>query len=105
MKMKTEMRCMGIKASAGEMDGVKMSSCTFHMRADVAGNGWGDAVGGCTVKMKHGDATEFEKWKHLKASWPDAGVVLPCVVDFAAGSDGKPVLTLVEVSPPALTKG
>lgn len=102
MKMNGEMRCMGFKASEGEMEGQKSSSTTFHMRADLASNSWGDAIGGCTVKMKFGDASEFQKWKHLKASWPDAGVMLPCVFDMVASGDGKPLLTLLDVKPPLL---
>lgn len=82
------------------MEGVKSSSTTFHMVAAIKANGWGEAIGGATVKMKFGDASEFAKWAHLKKSWPEGGVMLPVDLDISVGSDGKASLTLLDVRPP-----
>jgi hypothetical protein len=99
MKMQSVILCTGIKESAGEMEGRKSSSTTFHLIVDVAENSWGRSLGSVSRPFKFGDATEFEKWAHLKNSWPSGGLPVFCEFDVVAGADNTTKLTLVSIRP------
>lgn len=96
-------QCFGIKQSQVEFDGKKYSSTTFYLPADLAESASGKTLGVVTVPYKCGDAQEFDKWAHLKNSFPASGV--PCLAEFelVAGKDaqgkdsGK--LTLISIRP------
>ena len=99
MKMQSNVVCTAIKESKGDFDGRAFSSTTFHLNVDMAENTSGRSIGTVTRPFKMGDASEFEKWAHLKNSWPAAG--LPCVATFdvVAGSDNTSKLTLLALVP------
>src|ERR1035437_3630099 len=99
MKMNSTALCTGIKESKGEFEGKAFSSTTFHMIVDVADNGAGRSIGAVTRPMKFGDASEFEKWAHLKNSWPVTGVPVACVFDVVAGADNATKLVLIDIKP------
>lgn len=104
MQMKSHVTCTAIKESQGSFEGKPFSSTTFHLTVDMAENTAGRSIGVVTRPFKFGDASEFEKWAHLKASWPAAG--LPCIATFevVAGADNASKLTLVGlVASPATT--
>ena len=97
--MKMQLRCTGIKESKGEFEGKPFSSTTFHLIVDVAENGAGRSLGAVSRPFKFGDAGEFDKWAHLKASWPDSGVMCDCDVDLVAGADNSTKLVLKAIRP------
>lgn len=101
MKMQSQVVCHAIKESKGTFEGKPFSSTTFHLSVDMAENGAGRSIGSVTRPFKLGDASEFEKWAHLKDAWPEAG--LPCVAtfDIVAGADNSSKLTLLALSPAA----
>lgn len=104
MKMQSNVLCTGIKESSGSFEGKAFSSTTFHLNVDVAENTAGRSIGAVTRPFKMGDASEFEKWVGMKASWPAAG--LPCVATFdvVAGADNTSKLTLLELRPASQAK-
>lgn len=97
MKMNSTAKCIGIKQSAGTMEGKAFSSTKFHLVVDIADNTAGESIGMESRPFVFGDATEFDKWKHLKASWPEAGITCACVFDVVAAADGKTKLTLLDI--------
>jgi hypothetical protein len=97
--MKMSLRCTGIKESKGDFEGKAFSSTTFHLIVDVAENGAGRSLGAVSRPFKFGDASEFEKWAHLKNSWPDSGVQCDCDVDLVAGADNATKLVLKGIKP------
>lgn len=99
MKMNSTVRCCGIKESAVDIDGKKYSSTKFHLIVDIADNQAGQSCGFETRPFTFGDATEFAKWKHLKAGWPDVGIMVDCVFDVVAAAEGKTKLTLLSITP------
>lgn len=99
MKMNSTARCLGIKQSAVTMEGKSYSSTKFHLNVDVADNSAGEAIGFETRPFTFGDATEFQKWAHLKAGWPELGVMVDCTFDVVAAADGKTKLTLLDIKP------
>jgi hypothetical protein len=99
MKMNSTVRCIGIKESAGEMEGKKFSSTKFHLIVDVAENSAGRSIGNESRPFTCGDATEFSKWENQKAAWPETGIYVDCVFDVVAAADGKTKLTLLEIKP------
>lgn len=101
MKMKATVICTGIKESAGVFEETKraFSSTTFHLIVDVAENGAGRSIGAVSRPFKFGDATEFEKWAHLKTKWPDTGLLCDCVFDVVAAAQDGSKLTLLEIKP------
>jgi len=102
MKFSNTARCTGIKESKGEFEGKGFSSTTFHLIVDVAENGAGRSIGAVTRPFKFGDASEFEKWAHLKNSWPAAGVDVLCDFEIVAGADNSSKLVLHGIKlPPA----
>lgn len=104
MKMNSTVRCQGIKESQGEMEGKRFSSTKFHLVVDVAENSAGRSIGSETRPFTFGDASEFSKWEHLGATWPETGIFVDCVFDIVAASDGKTKLTLLEIKPAASKK-
>ena len=99
MKLNSNAVCTGIKESKGEFEGKPFSSTTFHLIVEVADNGAGRSIGAVTRPMKFGDASEFEKWAHLKNSWPVTGVPVACVFDVVAGADNATKLVLIDIKP------
>lgn len=104
MKMQSTVICTGIKQSEGEMEGRKSSSTTFHLIVDVAENSWGKSLGSVSRPFKFGDASEFDKWAHLKNSWPVGGVPVLCEFDVVAGADNSTKLTLLAIRPASASK-
>jgi hypothetical protein len=81
--------CHGIKQSATEFDGKKFSSTTFYLPAELAESAAGKTLGAITVPYKFGDATEFEKWGHLRNSWPEGGVPVLVNFELVSGKDAQ----------------
>lgn len=99
MKMNSTVRCLGIKQSAVTMEGKSYSSTKFHLNVDIADNTAGESCGFETRPFSFGDANEFDKWKHLKAGWPEQGYMVDCSFDVVAAADGKTKLTLLDIKP------
>ena len=99
MKLNSTIRCCGIKQSAVTIEGRSFSSTKFHLVVDVAENTAGEAIGFETRPFSFGDATEYSKWAHLKAGWPDVGIMVDAVFDVVAASEGKTKLVLLDVKP------
>lgn len=99
MKMKSTVRCCGIKESAVDIDGKKYSSTKFHLIVDIADNQAGESCGFETRPFTFGDASEFQKWKHLKNGWPDTGIMVDVTFDVVAAAEGKTKLTLLDILP------
>jgi len=99
MKMNSTVRCCGIKQSAVEIEGKKFSSTKFHLIVDIADNNAGESCGFETRPFSFGDAHEYDKWKHLKAGWPDVGIMVDCVFDVVAAAENKTKLTLLDIKP------
>ena len=96
MRMQSESTLFGIKASEGTFNDRAFDSCTFHLDADIASNGSGEAIGISTRPFKFGKSDEFQKWKHLGKSLP---IRVICTFDVVAASDNKTQLTLVDIKP------
>lgn len=99
MKFNSGGTCTGIKESKGEYEGKPFSSTTFHLIVDVAENSAGRSIGAVSRPFKFGDASEFDKWSHLKAGWPAVGVPVLCEFDLVAGADNSTKLTLLGIKP------
>ena len=99
MKMNSTVRCCGIKESDVTIEGKSFSSTKFHLIVDIADNTAGESCGFETRPFAFGDASEFKKWKHLKAGWPEVGIMVDCVFDVVAASDNKTKLTLLDIHP------
>lgn len=101
MKMQSQVVCHAVKESKGSFEGKPFSSTTFHLSVDMAENTAGRSIGTVTRPFKLGDASEFEKWAHLKDTWPESG--LPCLATFdvVAGADNSSKLTLLALAPAA----
>lgn len=99
MKMNSTVRCCGIKESAVTIEGKSFSSTKFHLVTDIADNSAGESCGFETRPFTFGDATEFQKWKSMKAGWPDVGIMVDCVFDVVAAADGKTKLVLLDIKP------
>lgn len=106
MRMASTVLCTGIKESKGVFEETKkaFSSTTFHLIVDVAENTAGRSIGAVTRPFKFGDATEFDKWAHLKNKWPAAGLPVDVVFDMVAAADNNTKLTLLEIRPAATQK-
>jgi hypothetical protein len=102
MKMNSTVRCCGIKESDVEIEGKKFSSTKFHLIVDIADNNAGQSCGFETRPFTFGDSSEFKKWAHLKAGWPDMGVMVDAVFDVVAAAEGKTKLTLLDIRPAKL---
>ena len=89
MKMQSNSVLYGIKASEGDFEGKAFSSTTFYLPAEFATSGKAHAMGTVTVPYRLGDASEFQKWAHLKNSFPVAGVPVVCDFDVVVGKDGQ----------------
>lgn len=81
--------CHGIKQSAVEFEGRKFSSTTFYLPAELAESSAGKTLGAITVPYKFGDASEFDKWAHLKNSWPEAGLPVTVNFELVSGKDAQ----------------
>lgn len=79
--------CYGIKQSDVTMDGKNYSSTTFYLPADISESAAGKALGVVTTPHKCGDASEFEKWAHLRNSWPATGLPVLCDFETVAGKN------------------
>lgn len=101
MKMKNQAVLHGIKASKGDFEGRGYDSTTFHLAVDMGQSSNGESIGVVTRPFKFGDSTEFQKWQHLKSSWPLGGVMCDCEFDVVAGSDNSVKLTLLAIQPVA----
>lgn len=99
LKMNSTARCTGIKQSAVTMEGKSYSSTKFFILADVADNSAGDGCGMESRPFTFGDSNEWDKWKHLKAVWPEIGIMVDCTFDVVAAADGKTKLTLLDIKP------
>lgn len=99
MKFQQTAICTGIKESKGDYEGKAFSSTTFNLIVDVAENGAGRSIGSVSRPFKFGDASEFEKWAHLKNSWPAIGLQCLCDFEVVAGSDNTTKLTLHGIKP------
>ena len=101
MKMQSNVICLAIKESKGSFEGKPFSSTTFHLAVDMAENTAGRSIGNVTRPFKLGDASEFEKWAHLKNSWPENGLACVATFDVVAGADNASKLTLLALVPAA----
>lgn len=101
MKMKNQAVLHGIKSSKGDFEGRVYDSTTFHLAVDMGQSSNGESIGVVTRPFKFGDSTEFQKWQHLKNSWPLGGVTCDCEFDVVAGSDNSVKLTLLAIQPVA----
>lgn len=99
MKLKSTVRCCGIKESSGTFEGRTFSSTKFHLIVDIADSQSGESIGFETRPFTFGDASEFKKWAHLKSAWPDAGVMVDCEFDVVTASEGKTKLVLLSIKP------
>ena len=99
MKFSSGATCTGIKESKGEYEGKPFSSTTFHLIVDVAENSAGRSMGAVSRPFKFGDASEFDKWAHLKVGWPAVSLPVVCDFDLVAGSDNSTKLTLLDIKP------
>jgi len=97
--MNSTVRCCGIKESDVSIEGKQFSSTKFHLIVDIADNTAGKSCGFETRPFTYGDASEFKKWEHLKAGWPDVGIMVDCVFDVVAAAENKTKLTLLEIRP------
>lgn len=105
MKIKNQVLCTGIKASKGTIDGgMSYDSTTFHLIVDVAENSTGGSIGAVTRPFKCGTSAEFDKWAHLKNSWPAGGLLVDAEFDLVAGADNKSTLQLLSVKPAPAAK-
>ena len=101
MKMSTKAVLHGIKSSKGDFEGRGYDSTTFHLSVDLGQSSNGESIGVVTRPFKFGDSTEFDKWSHLKNSWPLGGILCDCDMDVVAGSDNSTKLTLLGIKPVA----
>ena len=100
MKIKNQVLCTGIKASKGTIDGgMAYDSTTFHLIVDVAENSTGGSIGAVTRPFKFGTSEEFDKWAHLKNSWPQGGMMVDAEFELVAASDNKSSLVLRAIKP------
>ena len=99
MKFKQSALCTGIKESKGEIEGKSFSSTTFHLNVDLAENGAGRSIGVVSRPFKFGDASEFDKWSKLSASWPVGGLMCECDFEVVAAADNKSGLRLLGIRP------
>lgn len=97
MKLNSQVLCTGIKESSGSFEGKPFSSTTFHLNVDVAENGAGRSLGMVSRPFKFGDASEFEKWAHLKNAWPVAGIQCAVIFDVVSGADNSTKLVLLDI--------
>ena len=102
MRMQSESTLFGIKQSKGDYEGRGFDSTTFHLDADIATNGSGEAIGISTRPFKFGKSDEFDKWKHLGKSLP---LRVVCTFDVVAASDNQTKLTLVDIKPMERAQG
>lgn len=94
----------GIKSSKGDYEGRAFDSTTFHLAVDLPDSQSGESLGQVTRPFKFGSSSEFDKWKHLKKSWPAGGVSVDCVFEMAAGADQSSKLILVDIRPQSTAK-
>lgn len=103
MKMQSTSTLFGIKAAEGEVDGKKYSFTTFYLPAEFGQTGEQKAIGTVTVPYRFGDASEFQKWQHLKNSFPVGGIPVTCEFDVVVGKDAQgkdaPKIALVSIKP------
>lgn len=99
MKFNQNALCMGIKESKGEYEGRPFSSTTFHLSVDIADSSSGRSIGQVTRPFKFGDASEFEKWAKLSASWPAGGLPVVCSFELVAAADNGSKLVLLGIQP------
>lgn len=104
MKMQSNAVLHGIKSSKGEIEGRGYDSTTFHLAVDLGQSSNGDSIGTVTRPFKFGTSEEFQKWQHLKNSWPLGGVPVVCEFDIVAGADNAAKLTLLGIKPAPQTK-
>ena len=99
MKMQSRAVLHGIKSSKGDIDGRPFDSTTFHLSVDIGQSSSGESIGVVTRPFKLGTSEEFQKWAHLKNSWPSGGVPVDCEFDVVAGADNTAKLTLLGIKP------
>lgn len=99
MRMQNRAVLHGIKSSKGDIDGRPYDSTTFHLSVDLGQSSNGESIGVVTRPFKLGDSTEFDRWKHLKNSWPIGGVMCDCEFDVVAGADNGAKLVLLSIKP------
>ena len=104
MKMTSQAVLHGIKQSKGEYEGRPYDSTTYHLSVDIGQSASGESIGVVTRPFKLGDSTEFQKWAHLKNSWPLGGVMCDCEFDIVAGADNTTKLTLLGIRPASAAK-
>lgn len=104
MKVSNKAVLHGIKSSKGDYEGRAFDSTTFFLAVDLGQSASGESIGVVTRPFKFGDSTEFQKWAHLKKSWPLGGVMCECEFDIVAGSDNSTKLTLLGIHPIAERK-
>ncbi|GLS13657.1 hypothetical protein [Hydrogenophaga electricum] len=104
MRMSSKAVLHGIQTSKGEIDGRGFDSTKFHLSVDLGESSFGESLGVVTRPFKLGTSGEFDKWKHLKNSWPLTGIPVECDFDVVAGSDNTTKLTLLAIRPQAAQK-
>jgi len=104
MRMKNQAVLHGIKSSKGDFEGRGYDSTTFHLAVDMGESSNGESIGTVTRPFKFGKSDEFQKWAHLKSSWPLGGITCDCEFDVVAGSDNSTKLTLLAIQPTAARK-
>jgi hypothetical protein len=104
MKMQSRAVLHGIKSSKGDIEGRAYDSTTFHLSVDLGQSSNGESIGVVTRPFKFGTSEEFQKWAHLKNSWPLGGVLCDCEFDVVAGADNSAKLTLLGIKPAPQSK-
>jgi hypothetical protein len=104
MKLTSKAVLHGIKQSKGEYEGRPFDSTQFHLSVDIGQSASGESMGVVTRPFKLGTSAEFDKWSHLKNSWPLGGVMCDCEFDIVAGADNTTKLTLLAIKPATQAK-
>jgi len=99
MKMQSQAVLHGVKSSKGDFEGRGYDSTQFHLSVDIGQSQNGESIGVVTRPFKFGTSEEFQKWAHLKNSWPVGGILCDCQFDVVAGSDNSTKLTLLAIKP------
>lgn len=99
MRMNNKAVLHGIKSSKGDFEGRGYDSTTFHLAVDMGQSSNGESIGAVTRPFKFGTSEEFQKWAHLKNSFPLGGLMCDCEFDVVAGSDNSVKLTLLAIKP------
>lgn len=96
MNLNSEVVIHAIKESKGDINGRAFSSTTFHCEVDLKENGAGRSMGHVTRPFKFGDASEYDKWEHLKNSLPIRAMA---TFEIGAAREDGTNLVLTDIKP------